>query len=96
MARLIELPQQEYSLYTLLAGALVGLFGLAYAWLALQRVINRPLLLVGACGKAVAVLISAFLFATDQLSAMAATIISGDLVFVAIWLTWLRGEQQRS
>ena len=95
LGQLIELPQQSYSLYTLLAGSLVGLFGLAYAWLAKQKTINRPMLLVGACGKTAAVLISVVLFAMGQLSGVATTVISGDLIFATIWFIWLyRGMQQ--
>ena len=79
--------------YALFSGAMVALFGVAYAWLALQPVINRPLLLVGACGKLLAVLISGSLFLGGDLSGVTALVISGDLVFVALWATFLVGNR---
>lgn len=86
---LLELPAQTHPFYTLLVGALVALFGFTYLWLALQREIVRPLLLVGACGKTLAVLISIALYALGQLSGVTATVISGDLLFAALWFYWL-------
>lgn len=86
---LIGLPQQTYSLYTLLTGALVGLFGLVYAWMALQAEINRPLLLVGASGKLCAVTIAALLYVDGKLSALTAALFGGDLIFAGFWLIWI-------
>ena len=88
LGSILQLPA-THPFYAMFSGALVGLFGLVYLWLALQAEINRPVLFIGACGKLLAVLISVSLFAASQLSGAAAFVISGDLVFVALWTTYL-------
>jgi len=88
LGSLLELPD-THPFYGLLSGAMVGLFGVAYGWLALQPEIDRPLLCLGACGKLLAVLISISLFTAGELSGVTAAVISGDLVFVVLWSAFL-------
>jgi len=67
----------------------IALFGGVYAWLAGQRVINRPLLLVGALGKlGFFLLFVAFWLAGDigQAQVRQAT---PDLLFGAVFLWYL-------
>ena len=89
LGQLIDLPHQSYSFHTLLSGSLVALFGVVYAWLALQPAVNRGLLFFGACGKTMAVGIAAISYATGQLSGVTMVVMCGDLIFAAVWFAWL-------
>jgi len=92
---ILELPA-AHPFYGAFSGALVGLFGATYLWLALQPEINRPLLFVGACGKLLAVLISASLFVLGKLSGVSAAAISGDMIFVVLWMGFLLRSRNQS
>lgn len=94
LGSILELPE-THLFYGALSSAMVGLFGAAYGWLALQPEIDRPLLCVGACGKFLAVLISISLFTAGELSGVTAAAISGDLVFVVLWSAFLFSNQPR-
>ena len=85
----LGLPPHATDFYTMLSGALVGLFGLAYFWSGLQAQPPRAVIAIGACGKLSAVLISTTLYLTGSFSGMALIIISGDLLFVGLWFYWL-------
>ena len=95
IGRLIELPLETHLFYGLLCGGLVGMFGLAYLWLAGQPDLNKPVLFLGVCGKAMAVLIGGGLFLADSLSGLTAALLSGDLLFAALWFYWLHTEKRR-
>lgn len=86
---LLELPQQSSLLYTLFAGVFVGMFGLAYIWLATQPTFNKPLLLFSAAGKTMAVLIALVTYALGNLSGVTSLVISGDMLFAGLWFFWL-------
>lgn len=88
-ARFIALPSSDTSLYTLLAGVLVALFGVAYWLMARQSVINRSLLLLGATGKSIAALLAIFLFVSGQLSTTTLILLQGDLLLAGLWFTYL-------
>jgi hypothetical protein len=94
LGSLLELPE-THPFYGMLSGAMVGLFGVAYGWLALQPGIDRPLLCLGVCGKLLAVLISISLFMAGELSVVTAAAISGDLVFVVLWSAFLYSSRSR-
>ncbi|MEJ2087592.1 MAG: hypothetical protein P8Y69_03780 [Gammaproteobacteria bacterium] len=85
----LQLPQEAHPLYTILSGAMIGLFGAVYVWLALQDNIHRPLLLIGACGKSLAVVIAVGLFAHGDLSGTTTVVLAGDAAFAALWFHWL-------
>ena len=68
---------------------MVGLFGVAYVWNALQPKINKPLLAVGALGKLIAFSLSALLFLLDLFLGFALSLIAGDLILGVFWLVWL-------
>ena len=92
MGQLIRLPQQEPSIYTLMSGGMVALFGIVYFWLARQEVLFKPVLGIGAAGKLMAVLIAISLFLKGDLPLVPALLISGDLLFVLLWGYYLFEE----
>jgi len=85
----VGLPAAAHPLYTWLSAALVALFGVTYAWLALQKPIVRPVLMLGAIGKLTAVVLTLLLLVLGHLGPLPAAIISGDLVFVVLWARFL-------
>jgi len=91
------LPAPVPPLYSTLLALFVLLFGGAYAWLACQAQIDRPLIAFGAIGKASAfALICAFWIAGDApiRGVLAA---AGDLIFAGLFTWWLvRGERGAS
>lgn len=88
-AQVLQLPGSEVSLYTLMSGALIAMFGGCYIWLAMQERLHAPLLFVGASGKLLAVLIAWATFLTGGLALLPAVLISGDLLFVGLWFYFL-------
>lgn len=92
LGRLLGLPDAP-AFYALFSGSLVALFGLVYIWLSTQPVLNRAVLCVGGLGKLIAVLVASTLFFVDEFSGTAALLISGDLVFVALWALYLARER---
>lgn len=91
LGRLLALPEAPV-FYALFSGAIVALFGFVYLWLATQATLNRAILCVGGLGKLIAVVVSGALFFAGELSGTTALLISGDLVFVALWGTYLARE----
>ena len=86
---LLQLPASGHPFYALMTGALVALFGVVYAVMAVSGDINRGLLAVGAAGKGLAVIISTGLFLSGQLPLLTFALVSGDLLFVGLWASWL-------
>lgn len=89
VGRVLALPVPAHSLYAYLSGAMVALFGVAYLWMALRSKVDPPLLLLGACGKSFAAVISLWLYVSGDLPGLPAALISGDLAFAALWFAWL-------
>ncbi len=89
LGHLITMPAGSHPFYAYMSGALIALFGFCYAWLALQERINGPLLLVGAIGKTLAVLIAWILFLSGDLTIILAVLITGDLLFASLWYYYL-------
>ena len=63
-----ELPDPGSMFYNYLLSFIVATFGVVYVWLALQKVINRPLLTLSAIGKFGIFLISLFCWTNDTIS----------------------------
>lgn len=85
---MLPLPGPRY--YIAQVACTVGLFGGVYAWLATQRVINRPLVVVGGLGK-LGFFLSTLAFAlAGDLPLMTAAQASPDLLLAAIFLWWAR------
>lgn len=89
----MAMPGPVPRIYTILLAVFVGLFGGAYAWLAMQRQIDRPMVALGAIGKtAVVVVIVAFFMAGD-FSAAGAALSLGDVLFAGLFTWWLVGTR---
>lgn len=83
------LPESVPALYSSTLSFLVFLFGVAYAWLAMQPSINRPLLAVSAIGKSGVFAIALVLWLLNSTSGRVVVVAIGDLIFAAIWFAWL-------
>jgi hypothetical protein len=92
LGRPVDLPVPVPTLYSLFVGLFILLFGGAYAWLALQPRINRPLVAFGAVGKTGAVLVVLLAWFLGSASTPLLMLISGDLVLAAIFAAWLLGH----
>jgi hypothetical protein len=66
----------------------IALFGGVYAWLACQRHINRPLVIVGALGKLGFFLLAVAYWLAGDLSADVVPKAAPDLVLAGIFLWW--------
>jgi hypothetical protein len=93
--QLLELPREGSSLYSVLVAFFIALFGVVYAWLALQPGIVRPLLYLGALGKLAAFLLALALWLARVVAVSFLLASLGDLAFAALWLTWLRSTATR-
>lgn len=89
LGRLQSLPSDAPALYRALVALFLVLFAGAYAWLAVQKEISRPLLALGAIGKAVAFLTFATLALASLCSARLALGSIGDAVLASIFAWWL-------
>ena len=91
IGQLAGVPGGAPGVYRAMLALFIQLFGGAYAWLAQSEVINRPMVALGALGKAAA-FFTVFLFwmfgAGSLLSVVA---ITGDLAFAALFAWWLMG-----
>lgn len=89
LGELYKLPAEVPVLYTTLLGYLILLFAGMYAWMATQPVIVRPLLYLGAIGKGGAFGLALVLWATGRTGSSPVMMLSADIVFCVVWLTWL-------
>lgn len=89
--RWLGLPALVPILYSSLLALFVALFGGMYFWLARQPQIDRPLLALGALGKAAAFLLVLALWMQGQASGALASLFVGDLLLAALFAAWLRG-----
>ena len=90
------LPTDVPVLYTATLAFLVCLFGFAYAWLAMQPEIDRPLLTVSAIGQAGVFLIALVLWLLDLGSGRMTFVASADLAFAVLWISWLASTNPRA
>jgi hypothetical protein len=79
-----------------LTASFILLFAGAYGWVALKPMTNRPLILLGAIGKLVAVVCVAVPWMTGAIDARLPSLAAGDLVFAALFLDYLRRTRQRA
>ena len=68
----------------------VGLVGVVYAWLAIQRTINRTLVVVGALGKAGFFLLTVAYAVAGEVPVSMALQATPDLVLAIVFLWWAR------
>ena len=91
--RCAGLPAVVPALYRVLLAFFVVLFGGAYAWLARQPKIDRPLVGFAAIGKAGAFGIILALWLVGTSPGRGVLTASGDLVLAAIFAWWLFGDR---
>ncbi len=84
------------AIYRALTALFVLLFGCAYAWLAMQPTINRPLVAFGAIGKAAAFLIVVLLWLRGAAPVASVYAIIGDLVLAGVFFWCLRDRRRMS
>ena len=91
--RLSGLPSDVPAIYSSLVALFVALFAGAYGWLAMQPEIDRPLVALGAIGKAGAFTIFVALWMLGRFSGLGVISGSGDLMLAAIFAWWLFGGE---
>ena len=91
----LDLPAVVSPIYSLVAAYFVALFGVTYAWLARQSVIDRPLLGLSSIGKFGAFVIAVGLWLAHEVSSLVVVVTMGDLAFAAWWFVWLRSANSR-
>ena len=95
LGQLAGLPLPVAPIYTVLLTFFVLLFGAAYAWLALQPQIDRPMLAMAAAGKAGVFFVAVALWMVGQGPGLFIPGAVGDLVFAALIVWWLRTTPAR-
>jgi hypothetical protein len=89
VGKLLGLPPDVPTLYLALVTLFVLLFGGLYAWVALQPRIDRPMVALGAIGKAAAFFVFLGCWAAGEVPARAVLGGAGDLALAAIFAWWL-------
>jgi hypothetical protein len=93
LGRLSGLPQQGPLAYRVLLALFVALFGGAYAWLAREPIISRPLVAFSAIGKVTFVLAALALAMMGETGGRTALVVLPDLAFAALFTWWLRSPR---
>ena len=88
------LPVAGPRYYIAQVALVIGLFCGVYLWLALQPVINRPLLMVGALGKLGFFLLAVVYAAIGELPAKVVPQSSPDLLLALVFLWWIVQERR--
>lgn len=83
------LPSSVPGIYRAFVALFVLLFGCVYAWLACQRHIDRPLVALGAIGKAGAFAVVLIFWLAGEAPTRGVAAATGDLVFAGIFAWWL-------
>jgi hypothetical protein len=94
--RMAGLPPDVPVLYRALLVLFVLLFAGAYAWLARAPHIDRPLLALGAIGKAAAFGTVALVWLAGAVPGRSLVPMGGDLGFAALFAWWLMLDARRS
>jgi hypothetical protein len=89
LGRLSGLPNPVPPIYSTLVALFVALFAGVYGWLAMQPEIDRPMVALGAIGKAGAFSSMLGLWAFGELGALVVLAGTGDLMLAAIFTWWL-------
>lgn len=89
VGQLSALPVPAPRLYAWLLASMVLMFGGMYAWLAMQLEINRPLLAIGAIGKALVFCVFTTCWLVGDVTFLAVAGASGDLVLAGLFAWWL-------
>ncbi len=87
--QLMGLPLEVPAVYTVLVAWFVIVFGVAYGWLAMQKVINRALVGFAAYAKLGVFVLLALLWLAGQSKGITVLFVTGDLVFAGVFFWWL-------
>ena len=90
--RLVDMPTGAPPIYLIACGYFVILFGCAYAWMAMQDHVVRPLLWFSAWAKTGAFVLVWSLWVLGHVSILFAILIIGDAIFATVWFRWLRAN----
>jgi hypothetical protein len=96
LGQLVGLPTPVPLIYSALLALFVGLFGGAYAWLACQPNIDRPLVALAAIGKAAVFGVLFVFWLLGEAPGRGVLAAVGDLILAGIFAAWLFGTQQRA
>ncbi len=69
----------------------IALFGIVYGWQAMQRTLNRPLIVVGAIGKAGFFFLTAAYALRGDVPTTMAFQATPDIALALVYLWWARG-----
>lgn len=89
LAQWLGFPGPVHPVYGALLAVFALLFGGAYAWLAAQPVIHRPLVGLAAAGKLSVFAVVAAFWLGGSVPGRLVLATSGDLVFGGVFLWWL-------
>jgi hypothetical protein len=95
LGRIVQLPLPVPHLFAWLCAMVIGVFGCAYAWLAQQPEIDRPLVVVAAIGKVGFFVISLICWGLGEVSIRIVGATTVDLAFAAVFIWWLLGAAQQ-
>jgi hypothetical protein len=93
LSQLAGLPARVPPIYAALLAFFVALFGGAYAWLARQPSIDRPLVALAAIGKAGVFALMVTFWLLGEVPGRGVLAAVGDLVLAGIFAWWLLGGQ---
>ncbi|MGH7820566.1 MAG: hypothetical protein ACREQ9_12395 [Candidatus Binatia bacterium] len=96
LGRLVGFPGGVPRVYSATIVIFVLLFAGAYAWLARQPRIDRPLVAMAAIGKASLVAAMVGFWLLGDVPARTVVAVSGDLVFVIVFCWWLLADGARA
>jgi hypothetical protein len=92
LGQLAGMPSPGPALYGYMLALFVVLFGGSYAWLALSKNIDRPLLAFGAIGKTCAFVLVLTFWLLGEVPTRSVVAITGDLIFAGLFFWWLFGR----
>ncbi|MES2885568.1 MAG: hypothetical protein V4709_12225 [Pseudomonadota bacterium] len=90
LGQLAGLPADVPLFYRAFVALFVLIYAGMYAWLAMQPVIHRPMVVLAAIGKSSAFLLVLLLWLMGAASVMSLALLSADLALAALYLAWLR------
>ena len=84
------LPSDLDPVFMVMTAWFIFVFGLAYAWIARQEEINKPLLMMGIVGKTGVFVLAVILLIRGDMNVPLFLAPCTDLVFASLWFWWWR------
>ncbi len=91
LGKFAAMPADVPLIYRVFTALFILAFAGMYAWLAMQPAMVKPMVWLGAIGKAAAFLAVLALWLAGQATPSVVFIFSGDPVFAALFVWWLLG-----